>query len=280
MAAVPPVAPPVVPPPPAPVAAYVPNGGAPITAVQAAALATQICTPTYVVPVPRALAAGHADATTVAMANVIPQVIKLAATEARQEMLGVTMTDVMAAGYTALVLALHTNSFNSFLQDCVLAVNMGPTVARNRVVQYAALAPASMFRQFEISGRAADLTTPMGIHGQWVQGSPMHAQSVRLWGLALLANAAPGGFLARVRDRMGSILAPPAAPAAGVEESERAKLLRQAAGELTPIERNLVTGLMPRFTKVMALLDQIYGAAGGNLDLAIRAAGLYQGFEL
>ena len=270
--------------------AYAGNTGVPPTLAEATAIADRIKAGNYAIPAARAAPGAHDVMTTDAALVTIPDPVRQRATDNRINMVGVTMTDVIRSMYTALTIAGETNNYVALIQDMIIACNMAPGVARSRVEEYGQLAPYSMFRSFEINGRVADITTIEGKHGEWVAGSPMHAGSIRMAGLIILANATPGSFLALVGGRMGTLLAPPARPAAvavvpGVPvvakvANERLLLLYETIDAMTVAERNWVQTMRPRWAGLINLVEAIYGDAGGDVDRALAAAALYAGYEV
>lgn len=198
----------------------------------------------------------------------------LFATDNKTHMLGVQAEDVLTSALVALTAARESGEVVPFLKDCILALNLGPTIARSHVQQYRALSEGSLFRQYEIRDRTLD--PGAGQKGAWVTGSSMNATAVRWLGLILFTMVNPDSFLGAVAKKTGTILSPPPpppAPAPGVAPVvTRASLLIEASKEVTPQLRQALLRASPVFKKTIAALDAIYGDAGPGLGAALQVA--------
>jgi hypothetical protein len=233
------------------------------------------------VPHPAAVAQ-HVVFTAQEAAAVLDAGSRMFATNNKTNMLGVQPELVLGAMLAALIAARETGNIVPYLKDMILATNLGPTVARSHVQEYAALHDASMFRQFEIDGREFQAGDDKA--GDWVENSNMNATAVRWAGNILYCFANQGSFLGKVAAKTGTILLPPPpppAPAPGTQpQASRAGLLIEAAALVTPAFRIALNTARPQFAATMRALDEIYGDAGPELDQALTAAALLEGYEI
>lgn len=204
------------------------------------------------------------------------------AADNKTHMLGVQAEDVLNAALTALTAARESGEYAPFLKDCILGLNLGPTIARSHVQQYRALSEASLFRAFEIKDRT--LEPGDSKKGDWVANSSMNATAVRWLGLLLFCMTNEGSFLDKVAKKTGTVLSPPPKPEAvvggGTAPVTRASLLNEAAKEVTPALRAAIARAAPILKKTMAVLDLVYGQSGPGLEAVMRVAESMKDYEL
>jgi CHASE2 domain-containing sensor protein len=112
----------------------------------------------------------------------------------------------------------------------------------------------------------------------------MNATAVRMIGMLIYCWVNPGSFLHDVALKTGTLLNPPAAPAAPVPGApvvvDRASLLREASLALKPADRAAIAAMAPVFARTVLALEEIYGQAGVDVTEGIRVANLMINYEI
>lgn len=204
--------------------------------------------------------------------NLVPQEHLAIITGNKRGLVGTSITDVAAAFAVALALARISKNPQALIFDLIIAIFVGYTVARDWTDTYNLIHAASMWREFEIDGRAADNRTPEGVRAAWVATCNMNSTALH-WLAHLVVESAPaGGFLASLRVLKGTIFNPLPLGANGQAVSEQARIMRETNVSLTLADRealNTFRGLSP--TLIQAL-DIMFGEVGLTLQQAADAA--------
>lgn len=218
----------------------------------------------YAAQTPAAIASFNALNTPVLMAHAMSVATKTMASDARALIFGVTPEAVLVEAYAFLAQARADGSVEGLIRTAVLAVGLGFTVSREWVTEYGNLPAPHMFQVFEIAGRVPATEGANGgvMLDQWVAGSSMNAHAVRIFGHCLVSWAPRGTLLANIGARAGTIFDPPPE----VDQSERARLTRDAAAQVTREEEIMVRDAADDFENLVEIVNEIFGQPGASVQ--------------
>lgn len=185
-------------------------------------------------------------------------------------LLGTSVADVAAAALTALAAARLTKNPNGLIATMVLSVYVGYTVSRDWVREYSSLSTPHMFQQFEIGGRTASAPVNGLVKDGWVSTTGMNSTALHLAGHLIVESSTGDSVLAKLKTQKGTVFNPPSAEV----DTEQAKIMREYNKKLTLIERTALQRFQQEFSRLVPLVDALFGAGGANVDAAMRAAAL------
>ena len=186
---------------------------------------------------------------------------------------GTSFSDVAAAMIKAFAAARHTKSLETLLRDLILAIFVGYTKSSIWVDVYNANAATSLFREFEIEGRLADLSTEEGKAGAWVATSKMNATALHLAAYLIVESATDSGALAKLKSVRGSPFTD-----LGLQ-SEQGKLITEAALLVTEEDRDALRAVKDHAGKIPKILDMILQSGASDLEGVLQKAALYKNAE-
>jgi hypothetical protein len=196
--------------------------------------------------------------------------IKSMASDNTRLLLGTSISDVAAAGLTALAVGRLSHNPNSLIGCMVLAVYVAYTVSREWIREYSALVAPHMFQQFEILGRVASAPVNGLVKDGWVSTTGMNSTALHLLGHLIVESAAGDNVLSKLKAKKGTVFSPPPAEV----ETEQAVIMRAYNKGLTLEDRSSLLKFQQEFVRLIPIVSALFGAGGANVEAAMRAASL------
>lgn len=189
----------------------------------------------------------------------------------RTKILGVDYSAVATALLTLLALSRKSGNYTDLFLDLTLSVATAYTVSRDTSDDYRKLGRASAFKEFEIQGRTRSTDPTVASKNAWTASSGMNASALRLAGHLIVESAPSGGFLNQIKEVKGT----PFSPVKGGKELE--ELMRKASEELSDADRQALASFKKEFSRMLKVMDKVWGAAGASAQAAEAAANKVEG---
>jgi hypothetical protein len=198
----------------------------------------------------------------------IPEATRNMASGNTRLLLGTTPTDVITEMLIALTAARISKNPSTLIQSMVLSVYVAYTVSRDWVLEYAQLPPPHMFTGFEITGRQAGAPVNGLVKDGWVQNSTMNATALHLAGHVIVEIAEANSVLGKLKSTKGTVFNPPS----DAVKTEQADIMREFTRSLTQADSQALMNARTELTRLVAVVNGLFGGAGANVQAALAAA--------